>query len=76
MHHTNEDVWGNGDTAPSVRNLGSGWRQVVNFMPWLLYLNGDDEMLTDHSFCHCLYVFVLQSNTALLDKSYKGILKS
>jgi hypothetical protein len=35
-----ETYWGSGNIAPCILDLGTGWRRVVSFTSWLLYLQG------------------------------------
>jgi hypothetical protein len=36
-----EDVWGSGCINPHFLDLGTSWRWVVSFMPWLPYPRGN-----------------------------------
>jgi hypothetical protein len=39
-HHAMKAYSGSGGTAPHILDLGTRWRWVVSFMPWLLYSQG------------------------------------
>jgi hypothetical protein len=39
-HHTMKTYWESGSIASHILNLGTRWRWVVSFMPWILYPQG------------------------------------
>jgi hypothetical protein len=45
-HH--ENVWHIGGIAPFFLHLSVRWRQMVSFMPWLLYKAGGGEWSVSH----------------------------
>jgi hypothetical protein len=42
IEHFHKGIHGGRGVASCILNLGSRWRQVVSFMPWLLYHCGKD----------------------------------
>ena len=55
--HAMKAYGGKGHIAPHILQLGSRWRWVVNFMPWLFYLQERTSVPTDYSWFQTFAVF-------------------